>query len=303
MDKRPLGNTGLLVTALGFGAAQIRKQEVDQARANRILEAVLSAGINVIDTAPCYLDSEVKIGLALSARRAEYVLVSKCGHQVEGLTSPPWSPQIVGESLDRSLRRLKTDHLDVLLLHSCPADTLRNEALVDALCRAKQAGKTRAIGYSGDGANARAAIELGVLDVLEMSLNLCDQQPLEDVLPQATGVGLGVIVKRPLANASWRERPVGTQRSSERGRPYARRLAAMGLSPQAVGFDGSWAELALRFALFQPGVCCGIVGGVSPEHVGENVRALQRGPLPDSVVRAIRALWSSHDDGSWKPHV
>ena len=207
MERRPLGNTGLEVTPLGFGAAQIRKQEVDQALASRILEAVLAQGINVIDTAASYRDSEVKIGQALSSRRGEFVLISKCGHQVQGLTSPAWSPQIIGESLDRSLRRLRTDYLDVLLLHSCPAETLRDEGIVQVLREAQRAGKVRSIGYSGDGENAEAAIEMGVFDVLEMSLSLCDQQPLDRYLSRASRSGLGIIVKRPIANAAWRGLP------------------------------------------------------------------------------------------------
>jgi aryl-alcohol dehydrogenase-like predicted oxidoreductase len=192
---------------------------------------------------------------------------------------------------------------DVQVVHSCPAATLRNDALLEAMCQVKQAGKVRAIGYSGDGEAAGVAIELGVFDVVEMSLNFCDQQPLDPWLPQAARAGLGVLIKRPLANASWREPPLGTRPTTEPGRPYAARLAAMGLSPQAIEFDGSWAELALRFALFWPGVCCGIIGGINAEHVAENVHALEQGPLPDSVVRAIRALWAKHDDGSWLPHV
>lgn len=303
MEKRRLGNTGLEVTPLGFGAAQIRRQEVDQAQASRILEATLAQGINVIDTAACYGDSEVKIGRALSSRRGEFILVSKCGHRVEGLTSPPWSPQIVGESLDRSLRRLHTDYLDVLLLHSCPAETLQHEAILEALRQAKRAGKARFVGYSGDGQNAEAAIETGVFEVLEMSMNLCDQQPLELYLSRAARSGLGVIVKRAIANAAWRDLPAGGVSLSEPSRPYAKRLMAMGLSPQAVGFTGSWAEMALRFTLFQPGVSCGIVGGVNADHPCENVQMVERGPLPDSVLQAIRRLWSKHDDGSWVPHV
>ncbi len=303
MEKRPLGNTGLEVTPLGFGAAQIRKQDVDQAMASRILEAALAQGVNVIDTAPCYLDSEVKIGQALSARRGEFILISKCGHQVQGLASRPWSPQIISESVDHSLRRLQTDWLDVLLLHSCPAETLRDDGVIQALRDAQSAGKVRFIGYSGDGENAKAAIEMGVFDVLEMSLSICDQQPLDRYLARASRSGLGIVVKRPIANASWRDLPAGGVSLSEPSRPYAKRIMAMGLSPQAVGFDGSWAEMGLRFALFQPGVSCGIVGGVDPEHVRENVRAIEQGPLPDEVLQAIRALWREHDDGSWVPHV
>lgn len=299
MDKRPFGNTSLEVTPLGLGTAEIGFTETSQADADRLLGEVLDAGINVIDTAACYDDSEVKIGRAIADRRDEYVLVTKCGHAVDDLNESAWSPELLTASVERSLRRLGTDHLDVVLLHSCDLQALENQAMLDALLRARQAGKTRAIGYSGDCSEARVAVGMEVFEALETSVNIADQQAITHYLPQARSQGLGVIAKRPIANSAWRKLDDFGEFYSDYAAPYARRIEAMQLTPQAVGFDGSWIELALRFTLFEPHVTTAIVGSTNIEHIRENIEIVRQGPLDRPVLQAVRDRWTKHDDGSW----
>ncbi len=298
MEKREFGRTGLRVTPVGVGTAELGDDDVDQATCDRVLNAALDAGINVIDTAACY-GSEGKIGLAVGGRRDEYVLITKCGHSVEGLDAPKWSGAIVRQSIDRSLRQLRTDRLDVLLLHSCTADRLKDDGLIEALAGCKQAGKTRFVGYSGDAEAAGLAVTMDVFDCLETSVSLCDQQALDRHLPEARRRDMGVIVKRPLANAAWRDASAFAGFYADYARPYIERLKAMGLTPRSVGFDGGWAELALRFAIFQPGAHTAITGSTSPDHLRHNVRIVEQGPLPEPVVAAVRDAWARHDDGSW----
>ena len=298
MEKRDFGKTGLQVTPLGFGAAEIGMDDVDSDGAAQVLDSILAAGITVIDTAACYGDSEVKIGKALASRRDEFVLITKCGHRRDDLTSDEWSPRIVGESIDRSLRRLQTDCVDVLLLHSCGREKLTDE-LLDALAAVRRQGKARHVGYSGDGDDARAAVEMEPIEALEISLNIVDQEALDETLPIARRRGLGVIVKRPVANAAWKGLDGRSGFYSDYVRPYVERLEEMGLTPESVGFDGSWIELALRFSAHREGVSTVIVGTTSREHLRDNVAIVEKGPLPKDVVAAVRDLWAAANPGTW----
>ena len=125
MEKVPFGNTGFEITRLGFGAAPIGFLGTEEQKVRHLLEEVLDAGINFIDTAACYPGSEEMLGRTASDRRDDYVLASKCGHVVGDLTGEPFSPQVIADSIDQSLRRLRTDRIDVMLLHSCDLNVLK----------------------------------------------------------------------------------------------------------------------------------------------------------------------------------
>jgi len=298
MQRRPFGKTGLEVTPLGFGAAEIGFGKVSQEHCDKLLNALLDAGVNLIDTAACYADSEVKIGKAISHRRDEFVLTTKCGHGQDDVDTPEWSAELVRKSVERSLKRLQTDHLDVVFLHSCDADKLDDNQMIEALSKCRRDGLTRVIGYSGDADAARKAVESGLFDCLETSVNICDQQVLDTYLPAAREAGMGVIAKRPLANVCWRYLNAPND-SSGYVRPYVDRLAAMGFTPADVGFDGPWTDLALRFAAYQPGVHCAITGSTSLDHVLENVRIVEAGPLEKDIIRRIREIWNRQSRPDW----
>lgn len=299
MEMREFGKTGLKVTPLGLGTAELgRCNVVDDAGCARVLNAALDAGYNVIDTAACY-GSETRIGKAIGGRRDEYVLVTKCGHKADGRDAEPWSAAIVAQSIDRSLRDLQTDHVDLLLLHSCSADHLDDDNLLAALADCKKSGKARLIGYSGDSNEADKAVGMGLFDAIETSVNICDQQGVDRYVPAASGKGMGVIAKRPVANAAWRDESEFYGPYLDYARPYIERLQTMSFTPTDVGFDGSWIELALRYTVHQPGVSTAITGSIKPDHLAENVRIVEQGPLPAEVLNRLRDLWKQHDDGSW----
>ena len=129
MQTRRLGPTDLEVTRLGAGLFELSTLDSD-ADAAAVLHAALDGGITFLDTAACYGDSEEKVGKAVAGRRDSFVLASKCGHQAGDANAGEWTAATITASVEQSLRRLKTDHLDLLQLHSCSKKVLeRGEAL------------------------------------------------------------------------------------------------------------------------------------------------------------------------------
>jgi len=284
-SRRLFGSTGLEVSPLGFGAAPIGFLATEQARVDRIVDELSACGVNLIDTAAAYQGSEEALGRALDGRRDEFILISKCGQSFADLPGAEWSAEVVAATIERTLRRLRTDRLEVVLLHSCDPAVLRDGEALGALVAAREAGKIRFIGYSGDNETAAAAAAMPEIQVIETSVNLCDQMNLRRVLPATTANHCGVIAKRPLANTAWRPAETLDGMYQSYAKPYCDRFAAMDLT-LAEGAD--WAETALRFTLFQPGVHVGIVGTTKPENIRRNAAALAKGPLPAAIDAAIR---------------
>src|SRR5437763_6804238 len=204
MEQRQFGNTDMQVSVLGFGGAESGFEGAIEETVARLLKGALDAGLNVIDTGECYEGSEDLIGKTVGERRSDYYLFTKCGHP-RGIGSEDWSIPSLLESIERSLRRLRTDHLDLVQLHSCSEAILRKGDAIAALQSAREKGYTRHIGYSGDSLAAKYAIECGAFDTLQTSINIADQEALELTLPVARENQLGVIAKRPIANAAWKE--------------------------------------------------------------------------------------------------
>ncbi len=172
-------------------------------QAAEVLNIALDGVINFLDTAACYGISEELIGRCVAHRRQEYVLTTKCGHVAGDASGEPWTVETIEHSIDRSLERLRTDHLDLVLLHSCDLEVLERGEVIRVLEQARKAGKTRFIGYSGDNEAAEWAVDSGLFDALETSFNLVDQMARRSLLPGAKEKGMGVIIKRPVANGVW----------------------------------------------------------------------------------------------------
>ncbi|MBA3995200.1 MAG: aldo/keto reductase [Cyanobacteria bacterium DS2.3.42] len=298
MEKRVFGKTGMEVSVLGFGGAEIGFEGASASTVREILSAALDAGLNVIDTAECYMDSEELIGEAVSSRRDDYYLFTKCGHKWT-YSEEAWGALDIAESLERSLKRLKTDYVDLLQLHSCSKKILQKGDCIKALEKAKQEGKVRAIGYSGDGEDAVYAIKTGAFDVLQTSCSIADQECIEKLLPLAGEKGMGVIAKRPIANAAWRStsRPQNIYIQ-----PYWERLKELKYdfingNPETVG------ETALRFTLSCPNVHTMIVGTTKPTRWLENAKIVDQGNLSEAEFEAIRARWKKVAREEWTGQV
>ena len=205
METTSFGSTGLTVSRLGLGLAEISGlvAGVDRELASALLNEALDSGINFLDTSACYGLSEELIGASVANRRDEYVLASKAGHVVGAAKGQAWTAPVIAESIDRSLHRLKTDRLDLVQLHSCDKSVLEKSEAIEALQRAREAGKVRFIGYSGDNEDAVWAVESGIFDALQTSLNIVDQFARTNLLQPAEEHGMGVIIKRPIGNAVW----------------------------------------------------------------------------------------------------
>src|ERR1700683_4286484 len=148
----------MTVSVIAFGAGEIGYEQTAPEVVARLLGSALDRGLNLIDTAECYMASEELIGAAIGHRRDDYYLMSKCGHATD-LPFPNWDPALIPISVERSLQRLRTDHLDVIHLHSCSLEVLRQGDVIAALQKVRDAGKTRYLGYSGDDDAAIFAIE------------------------------------------------------------------------------------------------------------------------------------------------
>lgn len=280
MDSRPFGTTGLSVSVLGLGGGQVGETSVDEAAAAALLNGALDLGVTLVDTARGYGLSEERIGRHLAHRRDEFVLSSKGGYDIAG--TDDWTPGCLRQGIERALRLLRTERIDLFHLHSCPVEVLRHGELSAVLDAAVQAGKIGIAGYSGDNEPLAYAAGSGRFGSVETSVNLADQWSLRHVLPDHPG--LGVIAKRPIANGPWRfaDRPTGHYAEL-----YWGRLRQLALDPAGL----AWDEFALRFAAFAPGVHCAIVGTSKLTHLRRNAELVGHGPLATEVLAGVEAAW------------
>ncbi len=288
MTPHKFGQTDMHVSALGFGTAELGFNGTDQGIVTQMLNEALDNGLNVIDTAECYADSEEKIGEAISHRRSEFFLFTKCGH-TSGLEGSDWEPDMLRRSIDRSLVRLRTDCVDLLQLHSCSKEMLERGEVIQVAKDARAAGKARYIGYSGDAADAHFAVECGEFDALQTSCNFADQECIELTLPIAKQRGMGVIAKRPIANVAWRHANVD---QAGYGAEYWRRL-------QQLRYDfPNMVEAALRFTLAQD-IHVAIVGASRLDRFAQNNAIAHLGPLDVEMVSSIRSRWKAVAHAEW----
>ena len=294
MEKRKFGKTDMDFSVLGFGGAEIGWNEESEETVEELLNSALDAGLNVIDTAAAYKTSEKLIGEAVGKRRKEFYLLTKCG-AVDAFTRYDWSKRGVLETIEQSLRNLKTDYLDIAQLHSCSAEILRQGEPIEGLQRAVEKGYTRYIGYSGDNEHAQTAIELDVFDSLQISVSMLDQSPIDGNIALAAKKGLGIIAKRPIANAVWRHdsKPESTYHHEYWDRLQKLKFDFLNRSREEI------TEIALRFTMTIPGVSTMIVGTTKPNRWQENAKYVAEGNLSDEEFEAIRNGWREVADESW----
>lgn len=294
MEKRLFGKTDMLVSRLGMGLSEIGYGGIDLATAAEVLNTALDNGINFLDTAACYLVSEEFVGKTVSHRRSDYYLATKAGHLADGYQGIEWSAKTIADSIDRSLRRMKTDYLDLVQLHSCSLEILQRGEAIEALQKARQEGKTRFIGYSGDNEAAEWAVDSGLFDSLQTSFNLVDQKARYRLFAKAKANKLGVIVKRPIANSAWR----ASSSPSAYAESYFKRAQQM-QDPAIAGEPENRIYLALAFTFAHDAVDVAIVGTKTPKYMQANIAMLNEGLALSQNV--IDELYRRFDElgGDW----
>jgi aryl-alcohol dehydrogenase-like predicted oxidoreductase len=292
MIYRNFGNTGLTISALGFGAGEIGDYAVSEKDSEKILNTVLDLGINLIDTARGYYASEERIGKYISNRRKEFILSTKVGYGIEGHTD--WSYDIILAGVDNALRLMKTDYIDIVHLHSCDLNILHRSEVIEALHKTIEQGKVRVAAYSGENEELKFAVDSNLFGSLQTSVNICDQVDLDSSIKQANEKGMGVIAKRPIANAPWRfsERPVGHYCEE-----YWHRWKTMNLPKQK-----NWLDTFLRFTVFANGVDTAIVGTTNIEHLKSNIKIIEQGPLDSELNNLIIESFKTHNQ-NWRGEV
>ncbi len=284
-----LGRTGLEVTRLGFGAMELRSDDGDRAvsdeQSGRVLNAVLDAGINFIDTAVCYGLSEERIGKAISHRRDEFFVATKCGcptipSAIEA-GGNDYGPENMEAGVDQSLRRMKTDHLDVLQFHGTPAKSVLEEHdAIETLQRLKDKGKIRFIASSSSIPNIRDHIDMGVFDSFQIPYSALSRQH-EGIIAQSAAVGIGTVIRGGVAKG---EPGVSGVTREEAWKSFDD--ARLG---ELLEQGESRTAFILRFTLSHPDMHTTIVGTQNVDHLDENVRvASNNGPLPDDVYEEAK---------------
>ena len=302
MFRQPLGHTGLDVTRLGYGSMGLRGprtwgvRTIDDPTAEMMLNAVLDAGINFIDTSPDYGISEERIGRYISSRRSEFHLATKCGCVYTQCDDHleldhVWSKEVIERNIETSLNRLQTDTIDILQFHGGDAETLVRAGLIDLLRGFRDQGVVRHIGSSSKLPDLPALIDLGVFDTFQVPYS-CLAPEHHDWITRAAETGAGIIVRGGIAHGG----PDAVIR-----RPALDSVWERAGLDELLDDDMSRAELILRQTLSHSHAHTIIVGTCDPEHLAENIRALDRGPLAEDlqaeIIGRIRSLADTSTSG------
>ena len=284
--KRKLGRTGLNVAVLGFGAMELRGpgaairngRPLAPGQANKVLNAALDAGINFIDTSIDYGVSEELIGNYISRRRHDYYLASKCGCNADpaGPRQHTYTRKNIRAGVQLSLKRMKTDYLDMVQFHGAPPDDTRDEA-IQALLELKREGKVRSIGVSAALPDVANLIKLGAFDAFQVPYSALEREH-EAIITQAAKAGAGTIIRGGIA----RGEPGHGLAEPDRWKTWDKaKLSEL--------LDGmSQFEFLLRFTISHPDLSTTIVGTLDPDHLAQNVAAASKGPLPAKVYNEAK---------------
>ena len=308
MEYRRLGRTGLEVSLVGLGTGgpsqlgQTRGATRDVIRA--FVRRALDLGINYFDTAPVYHDSEALLAHALDGvPREDAVIATKYPSVVDvHADAPPLAPpSVIRPSVEASLRRLRRDALDIVLIHALRPELYDEcrERQVPELLRLKDDGLARFVGISGWPVMVGRAVADGWPDVVMPNYNLLTHAAERHVFPLARVHDVGVVAMTPVRRA---------MADPAHLREVVRRMKAAGVAPTSSvpdaepldwlihGDVGSVIEAAYRFAAAPREVACVLTGTADAAHLEANVEAVSRGPLPAADIERLRTAFGGHDE-------
>lgn len=296
LPTSPLGRTGLIVTKLGFGAMELRGVDhfprLSKQEASAILNGVLDAGINYIDTSPDYGYSERIIGEQLAHRRGDFFLASKCGCPVE----PPdvahakrkphdFSRANVRAGVEQSLKLMKTEYLDVVQFHISPSrEVLEANDSIAELLAMKDEGKLRFIGISGTIPELADHIAMGVFDVIQVPYSILEREH-EALIHEAAQSGAGVVIRGGVARGIMiKDESIIDEYPDFLQAGFRARRKRWADAKVEDLLDGmSPMEFMLRWTISNPDMSTTIVGSATPAHIAANAQAAAKGPLPADV--------------------
>ena len=269
LPRRPLGSTGIDVSCLGLGTVKLGRSEgvkypekftiPDDQAVRSLLRQAQALGINLIDTAPAYGNSEERLG-KLMQHRQDWVICSKTGEEfVDGKSTFDFSARHTRHSIERSLKRLKTDYLDLVLIHSDGNDReiIEHSDCLETLTRCREQGLIRAFGLSGKTV-AGGLLAAPLCDVVMVSCNPGHTEEIE-VIGRACELHKGVLIKKAFAS----------------GHALAGRVSQPSLGgAESRGSDAVFDTLRFVFAI--AGVTSIIAGTINPAHLQHNVDAATR---------------------------
>jgi L-galactose dehydrogenase len=301
MNYSALGSTGLRVSRLGFGASPLGDvfRKTDPAEGSRAVQFALDEGINFFDVAPYYglTLAEERLGQALEGRRHEAILATKCGRY--GTDFFDFSPARIRSSLEDSLRRLRTDYVDLFQAHDIEFVSARQiiEEAIPTMRALQREGKVRFVGITGLqlGMLKRTAQAAPVDTILSYCrYNLMNTRLNDELAPFASEQGIGLINASPLhmgiltdaGPPRWHPAPEAVKAA---GASASRLCAASGVRIQ---------DIALRFAIGHPAVATTLVGMGTANEVHENMRAAAK-PLDIDLVSEIRQAIGAAADRNW----
>jgi aryl-alcohol dehydrogenase-like predicted oxidoreductase len=257
---------------------------VTDQQAETILNAVLDEGINFIDTANDYGRSEEFIGKYIAHRRKEFYLATKCGCTVvrkdENTDETPhvWTRANLFRGVEESLQRMKTGYVDIMQLHNPPVEETEKNQLVEALQEMQQQGKVRFISISTTLPHLPAYLQWGVFDTFQIPYSALERDH-ENWISRAAEAGIGTIIRGGVARGE-----VGVGLGNEN---RWKKFEEASLDELRAPGESRTAFL-LRFTLSHPHVNTVIVGTLYPEHLRENIAAVERGPLPANVYEEAK---------------
>lgn len=289
LAKKTLGRTGLEVTQLGYGAMEVRGRRIWGGRpctdeqADTILNAVVDAGINFIDTANDYGKSEMYIGQYLSSRRDEFYVATKCGCQMIFAGDHDETPHIftrdnIRRNIADSLMKMRTDYVDILQLHNPDVETSEANGVVDVLNELREEGVVKHIGCSSTSPHLSTYIDWGVFDVFQIPYSALERRH-EDLITKAGEAGAGIIIRGGVA----RGEPGAGLGNEDRWAIYEKANL-----DELLEEGESRTAFLLRFTLSHPYCHTTIVGTLNPAHLAENIAMAEKGPLPADVYEEAK---------------
>jgi aryl-alcohol dehydrogenase-like predicted oxidoreductase len=296
--RRQLGSRNARISELGFGAGGFWGMEMFSERLARdLVDIAIDSGVNFFDTGPNYSggNAEGRLGKILAARRPNIFVGTKCGtHLIGRRHVKDYSYPALRRSLDESLRRLQTTHVDLLQLHGMPK-RLEDETM-QFLCDAKRCGDVGLLGVSTDIAGAEKALAAEIFDCVMIEYNVIRRHAQQDLIERCARSGLGVMVKSPLAQTLYSDEIFKVSKVSDvwyllRAIKNHRSKFFEGRKYRFLSrFDGmNCHDLALQFVLSNHHVSCAIIGTTSQSHLINNLNA-SMSRLPECVRQRIEQV-------------